>query len=83
MTPELLENIMESLREAGYDVEDHLDVPDAIADLKDALDDAMRYRWLRDECVYSRRVAIAELATTDDLLDHHIDKGMCGLFQQT
>lgn len=46
----------------------------------DAADlDAERYRWLRD-CEPARRVEITGLAgLTPDLMDHHIDKGMCGL----
>lgn len=54
-------------------------LPDTSKEVHDTLIDAERYRWLRDECVYTRRVEIAEAATEDHLLDHHIDKGRCGL----
>lgn len=42
-------------------------------------EDAQRYLWFRDECDASRRIEIVELATDGLLLDHHIDKGRCGL----
>lgn len=42
-------------------------------------EDAARYRWLRDQCPYDQRIVIAEMADEGYLLDHHIDKGRCGL----
>lgn len=42
-------------------------------------EDAARYRWLRDQCSFERRITIMEYADKGYLLDHHIDKGMCGL----
>jgi hypothetical protein len=42
-------------------------------------EDAARYRWFRDECSHDRRVEITEISGTPDMLEHHIDKGRCGL----
>jgi hypothetical protein len=42
--------------------------------------DADRYRWLRDQCGYHRQQEIVEASNGSGMmLDHHIDKGMCGL----
>ena len=42
--------------------------------------DAERYRWLRDECDHARRSEIVSVSGNDpSMLDHHIDKGRCGL----
>jgi hypothetical protein len=40
--------------------------------------DAERYRWFRDQPM-ERKVWIAEMSDEGHLLDHHIDKGLCGL----
>jgi hypothetical protein len=43
-------------------------------------EDAERYRWFRDECGYERQMDILEASEgVADMLDHHIDKGRCGL----
>lgn len=44
-------------------------------------EDAERYRWLRDQCTPMRRMVIMEQIEGDPghMLDHHIDKGRCGL----
>ena len=43
-------------------------------------EDAERYRWFRDWCDYDRQYAILDAAEgVADILDHHIDKGRCGL----
>lgn len=42
-------------------------------------EDAERYRWFRD-CPTERQLDILELAGEfPEMLDHHIDKGRCGL----
>lgn len=54
-------------------------IPSASAASPDA-EDAARYRWFRDECDLDRRVEILEVSEgVADYLDHHIDKGRCGL----
>lgn len=46
----------------------------------DVLEDSDRYRWFRDECGLDRQAEIVEAAEgVADMLDHHIDKGRCGL----
>lgn len=42
-------------------------------------EDAERYRWFRDHCSQERRLTICDYATDGGMLDHHIDKGRCGL----
>lgn len=43
-------------------------------------EDGERYRWFRDECDEARRIEILEASEgIADLIDHHIDKGRCGL----
>lgn len=43
-------------------------------------EDGERYRWFRNECSWARRSDIVDVAAEEpDLLDHHIDKGRCGL----
>jgi hypothetical protein len=41
-------------------------------------EDAARYRWFREQPM-ERKVWIAEMSDEGHMLDHHIDKGMCGL----
>lgn len=44
------------------------------------LEDSDRYRWFRDDCDRERQEEIIESADGKaDMLDHHIDKGRCGL----
>lgn len=50
------------------------------SELADALEDAARYRWFRDECGLARQIEIVESAEgVSYMLEHHIDKGRCGL----
>lgn len=49
-------------------------------DTVDILVDSERYRWFRDHCDQDRRIEILEASEgIADLIDHHIDKGRCGL----
>lgn len=54
--------------------------PDNMPDVIDTLVDAERYRWFRDECSQERQIVIIEMSEgRPELLEHHIDKGRCGL----
>lgn len=55
-------------------------MPATSAEVHDTLIDAERYRWFRDECSVTRQLEIVEYTDgSPDMLDHHIDKGRCGL----
>lgn len=54
-------------------------IPSAIAPSTAPDEDGERYRWFRNECDWERRIEIAEYAEDGGHLDHHIDKGRCGL----
>lgn len=44
------------------------------------IEDSDRYRWFRDDCGLDQQAEIVEAAEgVADMLDHHIDKGRCGL----
>lgn len=48
-------------------------------DVPESTLDAERYRWFRD-CGSERQIEIVEMAEGKrNMLEHHIDKGMCGL----
>lgn len=61
------------------EVQGRVSVPSAIRE-SEPDEDGERYRWFRNECSWARRSDIVDVAAEEpDLLDHHIDKGRCGL----